>query len=415
MRKMIFFEEKHMDSLKDFYGRDEGLFEGRRRKAEELFRSRYGKAPERLFSSSGRMEVVGNHTDHNHGKVLVSAISCDILSYVSPSDDGVVEVFAEDFQSVRFDVRDLEKKPSEEGQSASLVRGVLKAISDMGYSFGGFRAVTTSNVFRGAGVSSSAAFEVLIAEIVNVLYLGGALTPSDKARVSQYAEDVYFGKPCGLLDQSGVALGGLNKIDFLDPAHPVYEKVPPLKGYSIVMTNTGGSHAGLTSHYAAIKNEMKEVAAFFGKTVLREVTMDELTDSLPALREKVSDRAILRAYHFMEENVRVDRAVKALHRRDRQGFLAQIRKSGESSLAFLQNCYVPGSTEQPIMLALKLSEKLIHDGAYRMQGGGFAGTVLAFVKEEEVASYGEGMEKVFGKDNVFYCDIRTRGASEIQL
>lgn len=404
-----------MSVLEEFYGRDAALFRKRSDAAEKYYISRYGKQPERWFSSSGRAEIVGNHTDHNNGKVLVSAISCDILSCVGKRGDGIVEIAAEDFYPVRFSVDKLNYVEAEKGKSVALAKGVCKAIADMGYSFGGFQAVTTSNVFRGAGVSSSAAFEVLVAEIVNALYLSGALSPMQKAKAGQFAENVYFGKPCGLLDQSGVALGGLNKIDFYDPEDPVCERIPRLKGYSVVMTNTGGSHAGLTAHYADIKEEMRKVAAFFGETTMRGVTADRLIEGLPALRKKVSERAILRAFHYLEENVRVDRAASALRRRDKYGFLSQVRKSGESSLSYLQNCYVAGSDEQPIVLALKLSERLIKDGAFRIQGGGFKGTVIAFVKNDGAERYGEGMAKVFGKENVYYCDLRDKGASEILL
>lgn len=404
-----------MDGLQEYYGRHAEEFEGRKTALEAFYRARYRSAPERWVSSSGRAEIVGNHTDHNLGKVLVSAISCDILCAAGRRTDGIVEIASEDFYPIRFSVKDLKCREREKGKSVALARGVCRAVSDAGYSFGGFSAVTSSNLFRGAGVSSSAAFEVLVAELVNALYLDGALSPERKARMAQYAENVYFGKPCGLLDQSGVALGGLHKIDFSDASAPVFEKIPRPKGYALVMTNTGGSHAKLTAHYAEIRKEMGCVAKYFGKTYLREVPFGQFEEALPALRGRVSDRALLRAFHFYEENVRVDRAADALKRGDTRAFLAQVRKSGESSLGYLQNCCVAGESAQPVVLALKLSERLVKEGAYRMQGGGFAGTVLAFLKEGEEEKYAAEMARVFGRENVFFADIREKGACELNI
>ena len=386
----------------------------RREDLLRLFRTAYGTSPTRFFSSPGRAEIVGNHTDHNLGKVLVSAISCDILCAAAPRDDDIVEIRADAFNPIRFSVHDLVSREREKGKSVSLARGVLFYLAQQGYSFGGFSACTHSTVFRGAGVSSSAAFEVLVAEIVNRLYLGGRLSPAEKARAGQFAENVFYGKPCGLLDQSGIAFGGLNKIDF-GSGEPLVEQLPTLSGYKLVLTNTGGSHSGLTAHYADVKREMAEVAAYFGKSYLREVSAGKLRDELPRLRKRVSDRAILRAFHFFEENDRVERAADALRRADAPAFFAQITGSGQSSLSFLQNCYISGETDQPIVLALKMSEKILKDGAYRMQGGGFTGTVLAFVKEGSEREYGREMARVFGRENVYYTDVRETGACEIEI
>ncbi len=380
---------------------------------EHDYRAEFSSSPEMLFSSPGRAEIVGNHTDHNRGKVLVSAISCDILCLLAPRGDGVIDIRAEAFSPVRFSVGDLNSREREKGKSVSLARGVCKYFAMHGYPVGGFSAVTHSNVFRGAGVSSSAAFEVLVAEILNVLYCGGKVSPLERAKAAQYAENVYFGKPCGLLDQCGIAFGGLNRIDFADLAEPAVESVPAPEGYDIVLTNTGGSHAALTSHYADIRREMGEVAAALGKSVLRETSMDELVAELPALRRKVSDRAILRAFHFFEENERVERAAASLKAGNTAGFLSAVRESGESSLAFLQNCYVPGQIEQPLTLALKLSEKLLKEGAFRMMGGGFAGAMIAFCPTGSAQAYGRAMARVFGKENVFYTQIRTSGTCQL--
>lgn len=401
-----------MEERNQRYGMDT-ITISRKRKAERYFAERYGHAPARWFSSPGRAEIIGNHTDHNGGKVIVSAISRDILCAAEKRDDGIIEICAEEFYPVRVNVRYLQRKERERGKSAALVRGVARALSDMGYSFGGFSAYTSSNLFRGAGISSSAAFELLIAEILNCLYLDGRLTVSEKIHAGKFAENEYFGKPCGLLDQSGVALGGLNQIDFSDTENPFTERLPQLKGYSLVITNTGGSHSRLTGHYKEIGDDMRAVAGYFGKSVLREVPFGEFSISLPQVRKRAGDRAVLRALHFYEENERVEKAAHALRRGDTLSFLEQIRESGKSSLAYLQNCYIPGAKEQPITLALKISERLLKDkGACRIQGGGFAGTILAFVKKGEEAEYEREISRVFGEENIFRAEIREQGACE---
>ena len=304
--------------------------------------------------------------------------------------------------------------PEEEyGKSVALARGVVKGLKDRGYEVGGFVAVTESTIFRGAGVSSSAAFELLITEILNDLYLGGKVDAVQKAIVSQYAENEYFGKPCGLLDQSGISLGGINKIDFKDPAAPEIETLSAPEGYTLVITNTGGSHAALTEHYAAIKTEMHEVANFFGKQFLRDVKPEKFFAEIPALRKKVSERAILRACHFYEENERVDAAAAALKSGNTKEFLAAVEASGKSSLNCLQNCFVPGSSEQPVTLALHISDRIVKDGAVRVHGGGFAGTILAYLADAETEEYVAEMGKLFGSENVFTATVRKPGAIRI--
>lgn len=406
-----------MEDLQELYGRSAADFTARMTALCADFEERFHRAPEgaRVFSSPGRAEVVGNHTDHNRGKVLVSALSCDVLALAEPRAGGVVEIASHGFRPVRVKLDRLAPEPRERGRSVSLVRGVLAKMAEEGYPIGGLRAVTNSTVFRGAGVSSSAAFSVLVAVMVNSLFGGKKLEPGQAARIAQFAENNYFGKPCGLLDQTGVALGGLNKVDFKDPENPVCSRVPAPKGYSVVLTHTGGSHAALTAHYAAIKGEMTAVAAFFGKSVLRELCAEQVYAEMPALREKVGDRAVLRALHFFEENERVDRAADALARGDTATFLAEVQASGESSLRFLQNCYVPGSIAQPMTLALKLSEKYLKDGAFRIMGGGFSGAVLAFVREGQEEAYKADMGRTFGVENVFFADMRGRGACELNI
>ncbi len=385
----------------------------------QLLAARYeretGERPQAWFSSPGRAEIIGNHTDHNCGKVIVAAISCGILAAVGRRQDGRIRILSEGFEPVDFFVADTAVSEEEKGKSVALARGVVRGISDRGYKVGGFTAVCDSTVFRGAGVSSSAAYELLVCEILNDLYLGGALSAVEKACISQFAENEYFGKPCGLLDQCGIALGGINAIDFADPSHPVIEKLSPPEGYTIVITNTGGSHDALTEHYAAIREEMHAVAGFFGKDVLRAVPYQTFLESIPALRGKVSERAILRAFHFYEENARVDLASKALKEGDVSAFLCAVRGSGVSSMNCLQNCYVPGSVHQPVALAIHLSECLIKDGAVRIHGGGFAGTILAFVSAAETEGYVHAMQTVFGKENVFTANVRAAGAARVEM
>lgn len=403
--------------IKDLYGAKAEISDLKKRvKAiTEQFRKNMGGEPEEWYSSSGRAEIIGNHTDHNHGKVIVAAISCDILAAVKKRTDGIIRIHSAGFPPFGLNVHDLEVNPKEYGKSVALVRGVVKAIHDRGMEVGGFSACTESTVFRGAGVSSSAAFELLVCEIFNRMYLGGRLNKVDKAIISQYAENVYFGKPCGLLDQSGISLGGINKIDFGNPQVPVIEELKPAEGYTLVITNTGGSHAALTEHYAAIKSEMLEVAAYFGKECLRDLPYEQFFDGIRQLRGKVSERAILRAFHFYEENDRVDTAAEALRAGRISDFLKAVGESGISSLNCLQNCYVPGSTQQPVALAIHMSERLIKDGAVRIHGGGFAGTILAYLADAEVEKYVAQMSKVFGKENVFTASVRIPGATRLEL
>lgn len=401
--------------LSDLYEsatREENL--ARYRSLEDKIKER-GKKADAFFSSSGRAEIIGNHTDHNKGKVIVSAVQCDIACAARKRSDGLVEVCSEGFSPIRVALDDLSIKEKEKGRSPSLVRGVLHSIKKRGYEFDGFSAYTSSTVFRGAGVSSSAAFEVLIAEIVNNFYLNGALSAFEKAKISQEAENDYFGKPCGLLDQTGIALGGLNEVDFLNPSSPQAESLPSPEGYDIFIVNTGGSHSALTAHYAAIRTEMGKVSSFFQKSALREVSEEEFFEALPKLRKTCSERALLRAFHFFEENARVDKAAAALKKNNLSEFFAQVNASGESSLSCLQNAFVPGSDVQPVSLAVKISQKILKGGAVRLHGGGFAGTILAYVSEEEKEEYRAAMSKIFGAENVFSTKTRKFGAGEVSL
>ncbi len=373
-----------------------------------------GFEPNHVFSSPGRCEVLGNHTDHNNGMVLVASISCDILAVVNKTQDSLVKIYSQGYTPVIVDLNDLSLKKEEFSTSTALVKGIAYAIKERGFKIGGFTAYTDSNIFKGAGVSSSASFEVLVAEIFNYLYLNGVLTEIDKAVISKYAENVYFNKPCGLLDQCGISIGSLVKLDFKNEENPTISKINAPVGYSIVITNTGGDHANLTSHYASIRSEMSAVANFFGKSVLREIPFKEFLSQMPALKRHFTGRAIMRCVHFYKENERVLLCQNALLQNDYKTFLKLVNESGVSSLSLLQNYYVPNDETQPILLAVEYSKLIIKDGACRIHGGGFAGSILAIVNDNEVDKYLLKMKKLFGSDNVFKANIRNIGTTVIE-
>lgn len=403
--------------LKSLYGENADIKQAKNRilDLQNLFFEKENSMPEFIFSSSGRAEILGNHTDHNNGIVMVASISCDCLAVVSKRDDTLVKIYSKEYGPVIVDISDTMVKNEEYGTSNALTRGVAKAIIDKGYSLKGFTAYTTSNIFKGAGVSSSAAFEVLVCEIFNTLYLNKVLTAVDRAIISQYAENVYFNKPCGLLDQSGISIGSLVKLDFENPVNPQIQQLPFPKGYTAVLTNTGGDHASLTEHYASIRSEMESVANYFGKKVLRQIPYEEFLSQIPNLKRHFSGRAILRAMHFYKENERVLLAEKSLLCGDTKTFLKCVNESGISSLTMLQNCYVPADKNQPIVLAIEYSRSIIKDGACRVHGGGFAGSILAIVSDKEVDNYVSKMKDAFGEDNVFKANIRTVGTVQVTL
>ena len=363
----------------------------------------------RFFSSPGRIEILGNHTDHNHGKVLVGSISADMVACVAPGETVVLKSKGYPDMVVRPDR--LEFREEERGTSLALVKGVLAGMQRRGYRIGGFCGVMDSTIFKGAGVSSSAAFEVLICEIENVLYNGGSVPPVERAKIAQEAENVWFGKPCGLLDQSGIALGGISEIDFRDPETPVCARHEGNLGdYGVVLVNTGGDHCNLTQEYAAVRAEMEAVAAACGKEVLRDLDEREFLRKIPEIAGNLSGRAILRAMHFYDENRRVEAGARALSEGDLPAFFEAVNGSGESSERLLQNVCVPGETAQRIPLAVEYSRRLLlHGGAARVHGGGFAGTILAFVHREDRENYLRNMRALFGANNVFCAGIRKVG------
>jgi galactokinase len=407
-----------MDNLLDLYGNsaDSVLLTKRILNIKAQYEKIFGGVC-RLYSSPGRIEILGNHTDHNKGMVLVGAINRDIIAAAGRRNDGRVIIISKGFDEINIDVNDLHSYENEKGKSVSLIRGVLKGLKDKGCKTGGISAVIESNIFKGAGVSSSAAYEVLLTKIFSDLYDCG-LSPLDAAKISQYAEKEYFGKPCGLLDQCGIAFGGVNRIDFRDTEKPLIKSVDfDLKEYGIVITNCGGDHISLTPQYAAVKDEMKAVAGYFGKEFLREVKPEVFYQSVAKIKNSgISGRAILRAVHFFNENERVDKAAKALEKGNVGAFLKCVNESGESSYKLLQNCYAEGDVSQGIPLALEMAKKFLKGkGAVRVHGGGFAGTTLAFVPQAVIGDFIEYMKNIFGVNNVINAEIRRAGTAEIKV
>jgi len=372
------------------------------------FREVYSEKEAYFASSSGRVEVCGNHTDHNGGLVISCAISLDTVAAFMPNGNDVINIKSEGYEDIVVDIFGEEKE--NKGTSAALVRGVVTGFINNGYKVGGFNACITSNVLGGAGISSSASFEVLIAEILNFLFNDGKIDAEAKAKVAQFAENVYFGKPCGLLDQTAIAFGGLKKLDFSDKSKILVTDINNnLSDYTLILINTGGSHADLTDEYAAIPREMFEVANAFGKERLIDLGSEEFFSKLSEKYNVLSDRAVLRAVHFFEENDRVNCAYKALIDEDYNKFLAMITESGLSSLYKLQNCFVAGKKEQPIPKALSVSRRFLFGGANRVHGGGFAGSILNIVKNENVGAFIDEMCKYFPVKDIIPLKVRSVG------
>ena len=372
----------------------------------------FNEKADKIFSTAGRTELGGNHTDHNLGKVIAGTINLDTIAAVTPTDNSVVSLISEGFPAVTVDVSDLKIRENEKGTTNSLVRGIAASFVSRGIKIGGFNANTTTNVLKGSGLSSSAAIEVLCATIFNNLYNNDSFSPVTLAVIGQEAENNYFGKPCGLMDQIACGYGGIVHIDFAEQKKPI---VTPVYvnfedfGYSLVVVNTGGNHADLTPEYGAIPAEMKSVAALFGQKVLRKVNEDEFFDSLKTVRKKIeNDRAVLRAIHFFEENHRVDDMLTALKNSDFDKYLSLVQASGNSSAKFLQNVFCStGIKEQGISLALAVTEKFLKGrGASRVQGGGFAGTIQAYIPLGQIEEYCKIMDNIFGQNSAVILKIR---------
>ncbi|MBQ2775034.1 MAG: galactokinase [Clostridia bacterium] len=370
-----------------------------------------------IFSAPGRTEICGNHTDHNHGCVLAASVNLDAIAVAAKSEGTIVNVKSEGYKKDTIDLNELEPKESEFGRSVALVRGVCAEFKNRGYNVGAFDAATASDVLSGSGLSSSAAFEVLLGTIINYLFNDGKVSAVEVAQIAQVAENKFFGKPCGLLDQMTSSVGAFVKIDFADPSKPQIEKLDfdfSVCGHALCIVDTGGNHSDLTDEYAAVRKEMESVAEFLGESVLRDVCEDEFKKNIPAIREKCGDRAVLRAMHFYADNARVEKQASALKAKDFETFKKYIIESGRSSYMYNQNVFTCKNTaEQSVSLALALSESALDGcGAWRVHGGGFAGTIQAFVPNDKLDSYKALMEKVFGVGSCYVLSIRPVGGVE---
>ena len=413
-------EAKH--KLAALYGSNENTVSAQQRRYAaiarrhaELFGDR-GKIA--LISAPGRTEIGGNHTDHNRGRVLAAAVNLDALCAVTPRDDLAVRFHSEGYPAIEMDLTDTAPRREEEGTTRALIRGVAAGMKEAGYRIGGFDAAVTSTVAGGSGLSSSAALEVMLTGVLDALYNRFDMPYVLRAQISQRAENIWFGKPSGLLDQMASAAGGLVTVDFRDTEKPGVRALQydfAAKGYSLVVVATGGSHADLTHCYAAIPAEMKAVAAYYGKPYLRGLTAEQLIADMDGLRKQVSDRALIRAFHFIAEDARVPEQVKALEEDRMDDFLRLIIESGRSSFMYLQNIYAR-ETEQSLSLALCMAEQMLRGrGAWRIHGGGFAGTTLNFVPEEMLTSFTAAMDRTFGKGAAIPLAIRPVGAAELKL
>lgn len=410
-----------VNKLENIYAKGKILYQkDRYQNAIEAFEEIYNVKPQRFFSAPGRTEICGNHTDHNRGCVLAAGVSLDVIAAVIPTGDSTIQIKSEGFPMDTVDISDLSVKSDENGSSQALIRGVAAGLKENGYKIGGFKAYTTSNVLKGSGLSSSAAFEVLIGTILNGLYNDSKIDSIAIAKVSQFAENKYFGKPSGLMDQMASSVGGFISIDFADPENPIINKVNfdfAASGHSLCIVDTKGNHADLTPEYAAIPVEMRRIAQYFNKEYLREIPKDEIIENYKTLREKLGDRAVLRALHFMDDNERVAAECKALESGDFNKFLSLVNQSGDSSYKYLQNIFASSAPdEQGLSSALYIAKSILGErGACRVHGGGFAGTIQAFVPNDMLDEFKSKIEKVFGEDSCYVLTIRPIGGTEVEL
>ncbi len=372
----------------------------------------------RIFSAPGRTEVGGNHTDHQHGRVVTGSINLDVIGVVAKTDDNIVKIESEGFKVDAVDITDLDANEAEFGKTSALIRGCCANFKKLGYSIGGFCGYTTSDVLGGSGLSSSAAYEVLICNILNGLFNNSVVDSIEIAKISQKAERDYFGKPCGLLDQMASSNGGFTAIDFADPTQPVVEQIDfdiEKQGYTLCVVDTHGDHSDLTRDYADITVECREISRYFGKDFLREVDTAEFYSSISHLREKFGDRAVLRAIHFFNENERAKEQKEALKQDNFSHFLDLVNESGDSSYKYLQNVYsISNIKNQGLCLALSLTEMFLNgDGACRVHGGGFAGTIQCYIPSDRIDEYSKMIEDAFGEGSCCVLSIRSKGGCEI--
>ncbi|MBR5232081.1 MAG: galactokinase [Clostridia bacterium] len=386
---------------------------------KEQFEAIFGKKPEAVFSAPGRSELSGNHTDHQHGCVLAAAIDLEALACVARNNENVIRVQSKGYPMCVIDLNDLSVHPEEANTTASLIRGVAAAFKERGCKPGGFDAYVESTVLPGSGLSSSAAFEVLMGTVINGLYYENCLNAVEIAQIGQWAENVYFGKPCGLMDQMACSVGNIISIDFADTLHPAIERIDfdfSKAGHALCIIDSGADHADLTDEYADITKELKAVCRLFGKEYLREVDEDAFYERLDEVRAAAGDRAVMRAIHVFEENKRVRQQVEALKRSDFDAFLALVLQSGASSWTHLQNVVPTGAKmHQEVAVALALAKRMLRGrGAYRVHGGGFAGTIQAFVPLDMLDKFKSGMEKVLGEGSCHVLSIRSDGGKRVE-
>ncbi len=415
-----FAAQQHQERLAEIYV-DPGVLPyqcTRYQRAIREFENLYGSGEAEIYSAPGRSEVGGNHTDHQHGEVLAASINLDAIAIVRRTEENQIQLLSDGYPMITVDLSNLENKKEEEGTSVGLIRGMAYGLQKNGHKIGGFQAYVTSDVLNGAGMSSSAAFEVLVGTILSGLYNEMSVSPVEIAQVAQYAENVYFGKPCGLMDQMACSVGGLIHIDFAEPASPIVEKVEVDFGvykHSLCITDTKGSHADLTDDYALIPQEMKKVAKYFGKDFLREVDPASFCKELPKIRKKCGDRPVLRALHFFEEDKRVEKEVSALREGDFQAFLKTVKESGDSSFKYLQNIYTNKDVQnQSVSIGLAVSDSILPGhGVSRVHGGGFAGTIQAFVADDFVEEYRRGLDNVYGEGSCHVLKVRPFGGIKV--
>ncbi|MBQ8833797.1 MAG: galactokinase [Oscillospiraceae bacterium] len=383
------------------------------------FAAAFGGAPERYFSAPGRTEIGGNHTDHQRGRVLAAAVNLDTRAAVRVNGTDTIRILSKGYPMSVVDLKELTPRADEINTTPALIRGVAARFTQLGCKVEGFDAYCESTVLPGSGLSSSAAYEVLIGTIINHLFFDGRVTQPEVAMIGQYAENVFFGKPCGLMDQTASAVGNLVTIDFFEKDKPVIESVDfdfSACGHALCIIDSQASHADLTDEYAAIPNEMKAICAHFGKEVLTQIDTADFYGSLPVLRKECGDRAVLRAIHFYQDNARVPKQVAALRAGDFEGFLGLVKESGYSSYMYLQNVIPAGyKAHQDVAVALALCEHYLNGrGAYRVHGGGFAGTVQAFVPFDILEAFRSGIDAALGAGACHVLSIRPQGGVEMQ-
>ena len=387
--------------------------ETRKKVLKEKFIKKFNIAPADYFTSPGRIELLGNHTDHNNGKVLVSSIDLNVLAAVSSRNDNKVIFYSKGFPKMEISLNRLKAKENEQGTSKALIRGVLFRMKELGYQIGGFSCVCDSSVPKGAGVSSSAAFEVLIAKIISYYYNQDSISPFDLACIAQYAETVYFNKPCGLLDQSGIALGGINYIDFESTSKPTINNLKlKIKGYQFLIINTGGDHSNLTHCYAEIKNDMKTISNYFNKEVLREIKEEDFYKAKEDIISRFGSRVYLRGKHYFEENNRVQVAYNCLKNKKYVKLLEMMNESGLSSYHQLKNCYV-SSEDEDLPKALNKVKQIDPTCYSRVHGGGFKGTMLMIISKTKVKEILPQLYEEFGKKNVMKVNLVEYGTSKL--